>query len=757
MKKVLAFVFAVMTFAAVAQEVPIGTPLVEDCQFFLLDSGTNPGPYGPNENLSTTICQDGTGDGIITLYFPVFVLGTGDEMSFYDGDDASAPLLGTYSGNTLDGENITSTGPCMTVVFTSNSDAEVGNFGAAVSCSLPCDRPVAIITSSETVTNPSLICPNEELTFNGGSSTFAPGTALGSFTWVFGDGTTDNTSWPTVTHTYANPGAYFVQLFLTDDNDCNSGNLPDELIFVATVPEITTSIDDDFVCTGQEVDIIGVATPVTYSALPNANFGGALFIPDDQSACFSSELLFGAFSAGATLTDVNDLLDIYMNFEHSYMGDLVISIICPDGTEVALHQQGGGSTFLGEPIDNDADLNPGVGYDYSWSPSATNGTWEANSGGTLPPGTYESVEPLANLVGCPLNGTWTIQVCDLFGSDNGFIFDWGIDFSPELYPDLISFTPSIGAGCDSTFWGGNFIGTTSPDCDNITVVPTAEGTYTYVYTVYDNHGCTYTESVELEVYPGPIVDAGSDIIFCGDAVEVDGEVLNPVQGVNYVYSWSPATAMTVTNAASSEVDNVQETTDIVFSVYPTTDPQCIVRDTIEAFVPEVPEVFPLDTLDICAGFGLPVQAYFIPLGYQFIWSFAPNLTTDAVVIGNTSEIIPTETGYYYVESIEPICNKSSVTPIYIRMIPCDIKIPDIFTPNGDAENNTFEVTGLLNFPGSTLQVWNRWGQLIYENTDYRNNWAPNDTEASDGVYYFILGINKPGGMEYFEGDLTIKR
>ena len=51
MKKVLAFVFAVMTFAAVAQEVPIGTPLVEDCQFFLLDSGTNPGPYGPNENL----------------------------------------------------------------------------------------------------------------------------------------------------------------------------------------------------------------------------------------------------------------------------------------------------------------------------------------------------------------------------------------------------------------------------------------------------------------------------------------------------------------------------------------------------------------------------------------------------------------------------------------------------------------------------------------------------------------------------------
>ncbi|MEZ4799555.1 MAG: hypothetical protein R2809_07260 [Flavobacteriales bacterium] len=59
-------------------------------------------------------------------------------------------------------------------------------------------------------------------------------------------------------------------------------------------------------------------------------------------------------------------------------------------------------------------MEPGVGYDYWWSPTATNGTWADNSGGTLPSGTYESFGDLSDLVGCPLNGAWAIEVCDMW-------------------------------------------------------------------------------------------------------------------------------------------------------------------------------------------------------------------------------------------------------------------------------------------------------------------------------------------------------
>ncbi len=42
-----------------------------------------------------------------------------------------------------------------------------------------------------------------------------------------------------------------------------------------------------------------------------------------------------------------------MDIEHSFIGDLVIDVIVPTGQSVVLHQQGGGATFLGIPVDDD--------------------------------------------------------------------------------------------------------------------------------------------------------------------------------------------------------------------------------------------------------------------------------------------------------------------------------------------------------------------------------------------------------------------
>ena len=52
-----------------------------------------------------------------------------------------------------------------------------------------------------------------------------------------------------------------------------------------------------------------------------------------------------------------------------------------------------------------------------------------------PSGEYESVQTSwGNLDGCPLNGVWQMEICDLWGSDNGFVFDWAIQFADSLYP-----------------------------------------------------------------------------------------------------------------------------------------------------------------------------------------------------------------------------------------------------------------------------------------------------------------------------------
>lgn len=743
-----------------SQEYGVGSEIPADCQAFLTDSGMSASDYGPNEDLTSTICQDGSGENLVNLYFVYTDISEGDEITIYDGNSTSAASFGTFTGTELQGVDITSTNPegCLTVHFTSNDDAEVGSFLAEISCQTPCDRPVAIITSDESQENPIKVCVGEEIVFNGSSSTFAPGMSLTSLTWDFADGQTDVSSWPTVSHSFNQPGAYIVQLHLTDDNDCTSGNLPDKLIYVSTTPIINLTSDDYNVCVGQEFNLDGNVTPVLWTALPTANFGGALFIPDDQTICFADTLTFGGFAPGASITTETDIVDFFINFEHSYMGDITISFICPDGSSMAVHQQGGGGTYLGVPVDDESDT-PGVGYDYFWSPTATNGTWVDNGlGGTLPSGTYESVQPFSNMIGCPLNGEWIVQICDAFAVDNGFIFDWSVTFADYLYPELISFTPSIGSGPDSSYVSGPFFVDISAGGDSVLCVPTTPGSYTYTYTAIDDFGCTYTEDIFVTAYPGPVPATSGDLNFCGPQMPISGSVTNPAPNMTYIYSWSPSGPVANPTATSTfiESNSIDQTTEFIFSVYPIDDPDCIVRDTILAYIPPYPVFLPVDTSGFCAGYTYDLYAPSPVNGNTYNWYYSPDDIEYTLMASDGSYGYgATQAGYYYVEVHEPVCDFSSITPFFTYLRPCKITIPNIFTPNGNTFNNYFEVHGLEDFPNSTLQIYNRWGNLVYENKNYQNNW---DADGfADGTYFYILGVSELTGMKYHEGHVTILR
>jgi subtilisin-like proprotein convertase family protein len=178
------------------------------------------------------------------------------------------------------------------------------------------------------------------------------------------------------------------------------------------------------------------------------DFGVGLAIPDNQTQCTSSQLTLTGFNTGDFVNDATtEIMNIFINCEHSYMGDLVITVICPNGQHLICKESGGGGTFLGEPVDNDAlPDDPGIGWDYWWEPGATNGTWADNAQATLPSGSYEAIQPFTNLNGCPINGTWEIEVCDLWAADNGFIFSWGIEFADSFYND--SNCLFVGDPCD---------------------------------------------------------------------------------------------------------------------------------------------------------------------------------------------------------------------------------------------------------------------------------------------------------------------
>ncbi len=92
----------------------------------------------------------------------------------------------------------------------------------------------------------------------------------------------------------------------------------------------------------------------------------------------------------------------------------------------------------------------------------------------------------------------------------------------------------------------------------------------------------------------------------------------------------------------------------------------------------------------------------------------------------------------------------------VSVIACDTEIPNVFSPNGDSWNDFFRIPGIEGFPNSKLEIYNRWGNVIYQSNDYGGGWDGriNNEPVADGTYYYIL---RRSDGENFHGGLTITR
>ncbi len=536
---------------------------INTCNGFVIDSGGPGGAgYGNNETVTVTICPDNPGD-VISMVFNIFQLSTTDDnpaanitnmdyMDIYDGNSTAAPTLGTYSGNQLQGVVIMSTplntSGCITIRFRSNT-VGTGLFTASATCTTPCATPTAggFIVAGETPDS-TRICVGDAVDFSGVGSFAAPGFTLANYVWDFMDGTT--AVGQNVSHQFNTPGQYRVQLIVTDNNGCTNTNLLDLQVFVATIPSFANFPSDTTLCLGENVVFTAQPSlyPVIWTGFPGSATVDDGCLTDDQLGVAQEiPITQTGFSAGSTLTQVSDIESLCFDMEHSFMGDLVIIIECPNGQSQILHQQGGGGTQIGEPnpidnVDCDDPSTQGIPYNYCFTPMAAETwvDWSNNNGfgGTLPAGDYAPIQPFTNLVGCPLNGVWTLIVVDNWASDDGTLFTFELNLAPNLYEPVTTFEPQIGLGSDSSYWvmPANFA-TVSPDGDVLTINPTAAGTFNYTYVVLDNFGCQNDSTVTLTVNENPQADAGPDATICnGTPIQLDGNIVGGNNSCDYTFN-----------------------------------------------------------------------------------------------------------------------------------------------------------------------------------------------------------------------------
>lgn len=240
---------------------------------------------------------------------------------------------------------------------------------------------------------------------------------------------------------------------------------------------------------------VGYNTPATvrvHQGESTLSEAARVFLPDGvycppHGCSYRSELEFSGFSSTARITNVNDIRYVMLNMEHSFAGDLYINITCPNSQSADILRYGGTGhsdcnstilassrgwrgdnlastgTYFGDaydmndsssPCDSTESYNaPGTGWRYCWSNCQDAGyqyapgdgiiyrTWNVGGSGfygsfdssNVAQGTqfYHPDDSFTNLIGCPMNGTWYIEVIDGWSSDNGYIFGWELALNPN--------------------------------------------------------------------------------------------------------------------------------------------------------------------------------------------------------------------------------------------------------------------------------------------------------------------------------------
>lgn len=260
-------------------------------------------------------------------------------------------------------------------------------------------------------------------------------------------------------------------------------------------------------------------------------------------------------------------------------------------------------------------------------------------------------------------------------------------------------------------------------------VATPPTTTTYVVTV-TNGNCTDNETVVVNVQSATAT-AGPDATVC------QGQPTQLTATGGTSYSWSPSAGLNNPNIANPIA------TPSVTTTYTCTVTNALgCTDTDIATITVSPS--PIAAFTYLPAVILADSTYFFTDQStggvtSWLWNFGD---------GNTSAQQNPSHFYSYAGTYLVCLITTSnagcldTTCWNVEVLPRDIEAPNVFTPNGDGTNDVLEFRNLEYYPNTLLQVYDRWGSLVYESPNYMNDWNGKKNGSSgecvDGTYYYIL-------------------
>ncbi|HZH86129.1 MAG TPA: gliding motility-associated C-terminal domain-containing protein [Brumimicrobium sp.] len=138
------------------------------------------------------------------------------------------------------------------------------------------------------------------------------------------------------------------------------------------------------------------------------------------------------------------------------------------------------------------------------------------------------------------------------------------------------------------------------------------------------------------------------------------------------------------------------------------------------------------------------------------WSPSYNMSNSSVI---SPVVNPAETTTYFLTVDNGTC---SITDEMIVFVEDGLEIPNTFSPNGDGINDTWDILGIDEFPDCNIQIFTRWGQLVYQTTGYskEKRWDGNSKsgrEMATGAYFYVINLRDDAYEEPIKGTVSLIR
>ena len=240
---------------------------------------------------------------------------------------------------------------------------------------------------------------------------------------------------------------------------------------------------------------------------------------------------------------------------------------------------------------------------------------------------------------------------------------------------------------------------------------TASGVYYDTLSTY--LGCDSVIVTNLTVHPLPEPELGEDRGICiGDTLSLD-------PGVFSGYLWQ--------DGSTSPVFKTQSVG--VYSVTVSNTHGCMASDTMKVLgIDPLPAHFlPADTT-LCRGNILKLQ---VPGYINYHWSTGDTRWFLDVTTTNKYQLSVTDrNGCKGTDSINVVFDYNCLV----------IEIPNAFTPDNNGKNDLFIPIMPAPLPDYRLQVFNRWGQLVFETRDTRKGWdgTYQSRHQPSGAYVYVI-------------------